>query len=110
MTDHAGAAMGMGFMVFYFLFMGFMMIFMFASFTAAALGIYDCARRAFPDPNSRGLWCLLILLTHWIGALVYYLTVYRPGQPPYEQPVWATPVAAPPPPPAGGSEHGKPGL
>ncbi|MCD6361967.1 MAG: PLDc N-terminal domain-containing protein [Armatimonadetes bacterium] len=67
--------------VLYFGFLAFIIAFSMASLVATILAVYDCARREFPDPNTRALWCILILLTRWIGALIYYLVVYRQAGP-----------------------------
>lgn len=52
------------------------------SVLASVLAIWDCAHRDFPEPNALGTWCVLILMTHWIGAIIYYFVVYRPDTPP----------------------------
>lgn len=72
--------------VFYFGFVMSIVVFGMAAMVAMLLAIYDCARRDFPDPNTRALWCIVIVLTRWIGALIYYLMVYRKGEPPLQQP------------------------
>jgi hypothetical protein len=95
MDHNAGAALGTGIVVAYMGIWAFMMLFIFASLIASALAVYDCAKRDFPDPNSRALWCLLLLLIHGIGAIIYYYVIYRHGYPPYEPAVGAMP---PPPP------------
>ena len=74
---------------------GFILLFALASWVASALALFDCARRAFPDPDSRALWCLALMLTHIFGAAVYYFVIYRAGNPPYQPRPWAIP---PPPP------------
>ncbi len=55
----------------------------------SVLALWDCARRDFADPNSRAGWSILIMLTHWIGALVYYIVIYRADNPPYQPRPWA---------------------
>ena len=70
------------FWVFYLIFFAFMMLFAIGSVVASALAIWDCVHRDFPDRNTQGVWCILVLLTRWIGALVYYFAVYRPDSPP----------------------------
>lgn len=79
------------------LFYGFILLFALVSWVAAAVALFDCARRNFPDPDSRALWCLALMLTHLWGALVYYFVIYRAGNPPYQSRPWAVP--APPPQP-----------
>ncbi len=77
-----GPVFGLVFMLLYFVFIFGMVVFVWASLLVTALAIWDCARRDFPDANTRAIWCLLILLTRWIGALAYYLMVYRTDDPP----------------------------
>ena len=52
----------------------------------SCLAIYDCARRDFPDPNTRAMWCLLIAILRLIGAIIYYFVVYRKNDPPIQHP------------------------
>jgi hypothetical protein len=53
-----------------------------ASWVLSALAIYDCVLRDFEDRSGQALWCVLIFLTRWIGALIYYFAIYRPNSPP----------------------------
>lgn len=39
--------------------------------------IIDCATREKSEGNDKLIWILVIVLTHWIGALIYLL-VRRP--------------------------------
>ena len=39
--------------------------------------IIDCATREPVEGNERLIWILIIVLAHWIGALIYYF-VRRP--------------------------------
>jgi hypothetical protein len=39
--------------------------------------IIDCAMNEPSDTNDKVIWILIILFTHWIGALIYIL-VRRP--------------------------------
>jgi len=41
--------------------------------------LVDVARREFPDSNTKVLWLLVVLLSHGIGALVYYFVGKRQG-------------------------------
>jgi len=82
----AFGAMMAGFMALYMLFWGFMMLVITAGWVAQILAIYDCARRDFGDPSTRAMWCLLLVLAQWIGALVYYIVIYRKGEPPVQRP------------------------
>lgn len=81
--------------VFYFGFMAFIMAFSMAAMVAMVLAIYDCARRDFPDPNTRALWCILIVMTRWMGALIYYILVYRNNDPPLATAVAVRPTTTP---------------
>ena len=89
MEEGIGAAVMMVFFVFYFLFIGMMMLLAVVSWVVTVLAVWDCARRDFPDPGTRALWCVLIVITRWLGALVYYIVVYRTDNPPLEQPCLA---------------------
>ncbi len=85
------------FWVFYLIFFAAMLLMAIGSVVASALAIWDCVHRDFPDRNTQGVWCILILLTRWIGALVYYFAVYRTGDPPRLPPRARLPQPAPPP-------------
>ncbi len=85
MEDAGGAIFALAFFVFYFLFIGTMVLVSLGSWVVTILAVLDCARRDFPDPNTRALWCVLIVVTKWIGALVYYIVVYRTNDPPIQQ-------------------------
>ncbi|MBT9149200.1 MAG: hypothetical protein DDT28_00621 [Dehalococcoidia bacterium] len=39
--------------------------------------IVDCATKESSESNNKIVWILVILLTHWIGAFIYFL-VRRP--------------------------------
>ena len=39
--------------------------------------IVDCATNEPSEGNNKLVWVIIIVLTHWIGALIYYL-VRRP--------------------------------
>ena len=93
MEETAGAMIGLAFVAFYFLFIGTMVLVTLGSLVVTILAVWDCARRDFPDPNTRALWCVLIVMTKWLGALVYYIVVYRTNNPPLPAP--ATARAAP---------------
>jgi len=41
------------------------------------LMIIDCATNEPSDSNDKLIWILIIIFTHWIGALIYYV-VRRP--------------------------------
>ena len=82
--EAAGPVFASVFMLAYFGFIAFMMLFTLASWLVSALAIWDCAGRDFPDRNTRAIWCLLIFMTRWIGALIYYIVVYRADDPPQQ--------------------------
>ncbi len=82
MEETAGAIIGLVFVAFYFLFIGTMVLMTIGSLVVTILAVWDCARRDFPDPNTRALWCVLMVMTKWLGALVYYIVVYRTNNPP----------------------------
>ncbi len=56
-------------------------LFMFLLFLVMGVGgtilwiwmIVDCATKERPEGNERLVWILIIVLTHWIGALIYLL-------------------------------------
>jgi len=35
--------------------------------------LVECAMREPADSNDKIMWILIIVLTHWIGALIYFL-------------------------------------
>lgn len=39
--------------------------------------IVDCATKERSEGNDKLVWILIVVLTHWIGALIYFL-VRRP--------------------------------
>ena len=43
------------------------------------LMIIDAAKREFPNPNDRVMWILIVVLTSWIGSIIYYFAVKRPA-------------------------------
>ena len=92
----AGAAMAgvMGvFFLMYFLFIMLIWVIAIGAWVVKILAVYDCARRDFDDPGTRAIWCVLIVLTSWIGALIYYIMIYRAATPGYQ--VKRPPAAAP---------------
>ena len=85
-------AMGIFFLV-YMLFIMLIWVIAIGAWIVKVLAVYDCARRDFDDPGTRAIWCVLIVLTSWIGALIYYIMIYRAGTPGYQ--VRRPPAAAP---------------
>lgn len=43
------------------------------------LMLIDCIQRNFPKPDDKTVWILVVVLTGWIGALIYYFMVKRPA-------------------------------
>ena len=84
MSEAIGAMVGIVFMVLYFAFIMGMVLATWAGMLITALAIWDCARRDFADPGSRALWCLLIFLTRLLGAVAYYIVIYRTDDPPVQ--------------------------
>jgi hypothetical protein len=72
MATAEGFAIGGFFLIFAFIFL----------FSIAAMAFWiwmlvDCAQRKFKKENDKVVWILVIVLTHWIGALIYYFMVKR---------------------------------
>jgi len=65
--------------------MNIVALFMFLVFLVLGVGgtilwiwmIVDCATKEKSEGNDKIIWILIIVLTHWIGALIYLL-VRRP--------------------------------
>lgn len=81
-TQSAPPPFMFGFLGIFMVFYGAMILFFLAMWVASVFAIYDCARRDFDDPATRALWCILIVLVQWIGAIIYYFLVYRKNDPP----------------------------
>ncbi|MEA3402663.1 MAG: tetratricopeptide repeat protein [Armatimonadota bacterium] len=77
-----GVAM-VGFWLLYMIFIFGVMALTWGGWVVAGLAIYDCAQRAFDGPRTRALWCVLLFIVHWIGAIIYYFAIYRPDDPPH---------------------------
>lgn len=43
------------------------------------LMLIDCIQRDFSKPDDKIVWILVVVLTGWIGALIYYFMVKRPA-------------------------------
>ncbi len=65
--DPSGAIVG-GFFAVY----GVLLIVAIALSVFWIVELIDAARREFRDPNMKIVWLVVIVLTHVIGALVYY--------------------------------------
>ena len=79
----SGAAPGLAFMgvffLFYFVLIGATMM----MWALGVLCLWDCAKRDFPDPNTRAIWSVLLMLIHWVGVIAYYFVIYRHNDPPH---------------------------
>lgn len=42
--------------------------------------LVDVLRKDFPGENEKVIWVLVIVLLHWIGALVYFFVGRKNGQ------------------------------
>ncbi len=41
--------------------------------------LVDVLRRHFPEPNNKIIWALVVIFTHFIGALIYYFVGRKQG-------------------------------
>jgi len=39
--------------------------------------LIDCVKRDFPKEDEKIVWIIVIALTSWIGALIYYFTIKK---------------------------------
>ena len=89
-----------GLMVGIVLFYGFIIVLSLASFVFWVVEIIDAARRQWPDPNSKIIWLLVVVLLHGLGALIYYFAGKPSGWLPGEAPRYGNyPPNSPPSPP-----------
>lgn len=88
-----------GLMVGVILFYGFVVVLSLASLVFWIVEIIDAARRQWPDPNTKIIWLLVVVLLHGLGALIYYFAGKPSGWLPGETPRYGTyPPIYPPPP------------
>ena len=88
-----------GLMVGVILFYGFVVVLSLASLVFWIVEIIDAARRQWPDPNTKIIWLLVVVLLHGLGALIYYFAGKPSGWLPGETPRYGTyPPTYPPPP------------
>jgi len=81
------------------LFYGFIIVLSLASLVFWIVEIIDAARRQWPDPNTKIIWLLVVVLLHGLGALIYYFAGKPSGWLPGETPRYGTyPPTYPPPP------------
>ena len=85
------------------LFYGFIILLSVASLVFWIVEIVDAARRQWPDPNTKIIWLLVVVLLHGLGALIYYFAGKPTGWLPGETPRYGTypPTYPPSPPPPG---------
>lgn len=99
--DPSGAIVGGFFGLMFLVYFG-IIVFGILSFVFWIVEIVDVARREFPDPNTKLLWLLVVVLAHGIGALIYYFVGKQQGWLPGEVPRAPRPAQPPgvwPPPP-----------
>lgn len=65
---------------------GFFILLAVASFVFWIVEIIDAVRRQWPDPNTKIIWLLVVVLGHGIGAIVYYFAGRPSGWLPGETP------------------------
>jgi hypothetical protein len=41
--------------------------------------LIDVLRRSFPEPSVKIVWVLVVIFTHFIGALIYYFVGRKQG-------------------------------
>ncbi|MBU1119010.1 PLDc N-terminal domain-containing protein [Patescibacteria group bacterium] len=62
------------------LWMGFVFLMMLVNIAGMVFWIFmiiDAAKRKYKTENDQLLWILVVVLTGWIGALIYYFMVKR---------------------------------
>ncbi len=74
----AGIFVGLFSLVFfliYFIFIGGMFIVSILGTILWIVMLVDCAKREFKNENDKLVWILVIALTGWIGAVIYYFMI-----------------------------------
>jgi prolipoprotein diacylglyceryltransferase len=66
-----------GFGFFWFLFVIFIILLSFFGIVLWIWMLVDCAKRKFENENDKTTWILILALTGWIGAIIYYVMVKR---------------------------------
>ncbi|MBW2963749.1 PLDc N-terminal domain-containing protein [Candidatus Woesearchaeota archaeon] len=64
-------------------FMGIWIAFMglaILAFVFWILMLIDCAKRKFKNDNDKIIWIVVLALTGWIGALIYYFVIKKPNK------------------------------
>jgi len=68
------------FSLFGLVFIGFWLLIACVSIFGIVLWIWmliDVLKRDFKEENEKIIWVLVVILTHWIGALIYYFTIKK---------------------------------
>lgn len=58
----------------------FAMVLMLAGLVFWILMLIDLVKRDFEKQDEKILWLLIVLLTHFVGAIIYYFVVVRASQ------------------------------
>jgi len=71
-----------GFSIIFFLVFAFIFLFTIATFVFWIWMLIDCLKRpdenfSNPGPNTKLTWALIIIFTHFLGAVLYYFLVKR---------------------------------
>ncbi|MBU1178346.1 PLDc N-terminal domain-containing protein [Patescibacteria group bacterium] len=66
-----------GFFSLYFLFIALIIGINIGGIIIWVLMLIDCVKRDFPNKDDKTVWILVVALTSWIGALIYYFIVKR---------------------------------
>jgi large-conductance mechanosensitive channel len=72
-----GGLFALGFTFFWFAFVGLIMLINFLGIAFWIWMLIDCVKRDFKKENDKILWILVVALTGWIGALIYYFMIKR---------------------------------
>lgn len=70
-----------GFWLLWLLFMAFIAAFAVLGTVFWILMLVDCVNRKFEKESDKTTWVLVIALTHWLGATLYYFLVKRKTNP-----------------------------
>ena len=84
--DPSGAIVSGIFGAFFLLYFGLIILVILAT-VFWIVELVDVARREFPDPNTKLIWLVVILLSHGIGSLIYYFVGRQQGYLPAQRPI-----------------------
>ena len=65
------------FSIFFFIFWGFLVIFLIAGFVLWILMIVDIINRDFEKEDDKIMWIIVVALTGIVGSIIYYVMVKR---------------------------------